>query len=214
MDMELKTESRNIVRDIRELIPHDKKHVSNSLLGNVNGKLLGEVGFVGGERFLAIGSEVHRRVLEPDEPPEFELTASEDVLVSDMVEELGKCQELTELLSESTNEVVRIRDLYGTPMKVIIDILLEGRGLGADIKTTSARTEKAFRKSIEKFDYVRQAAIYMMVEGLDEFKFVAVTKKKPMKVFIIDMNDYVDEMEYYKEEVKILLDAIKTCGRL
>ena len=204
----------DLVKAIRMLIPEDKPHGSNSLLGNVKQLVTGDTFVLSNQRFLVVGSELHRRVLEPDTPAEYTLTAEEEEAVSGMIVALEGCPELVEMLKTSTNEVVLFEDIDDVKIKVIIDVLNGGIGQGADLKTTSTRTRAAFIKSMRKYGYFRQAAIYKYVAKLDSFIFVAVTKKAPHRVFVVDTAEYEEEMAEAFEEAKVLIDTIKTCGRL
>lgn len=58
-------------------------------------------------------------------------------------------------------------------------------GTIADLKSTTATTEKDFRKMIEAFSYDRQAAAYMdlPVKPVDKFVILGVSKKPPHPIF-------------------------------
>ena len=53
----------------------------------------------------------------------------------------------------------------------------------ADLKSTTATTEKEFRKMIEAFSYDRQAAAYMDLGNTDQFMLIGVSKLAPYTVF-------------------------------
>ncbi len=198
---------------VQNLIPADKPHVSNSLLSEVKRLLLHEAGFVGGERFLIVGKEVHRRVLEPDEPQEDELTIPEELQVTQMIERLMEENTVIEILNGSENELVEFVEIDGVRIKGIIDVLRMQESAGYDLKTTSTRSQKSFDKSVFKYDYIRQGVIYSKLMDLDSFVFFAITKKAPFKVFYFDINDYPEEVVRYEREIGILIDAIKAGGR-
>jgi hypothetical protein len=201
---------RNINESIRESIPAGKRHISNSLLGEIKRLLLGESSFFGSERFLLVGSELHRRVLEPYEPTDVVLTEDEETLVEGMVKALMGDSLLTHLLKTSTNELVLITPVHGIMMKVIIDI--KNGTTGADLKTTSCTTENAFINSCKKYGYFRQAYIYMAAAELTGFIFIAVSKKNG-KVWHLDVSDYPEEMVKAEAETKLLIDVIKQAKR-
>lgn len=53
----------------------------------------------------------------------------------------------------------------------------------ADLKSTTATTEKEFRKVVEAFHYDRQGACYMDLDRVDQFLLIGVSKKAPHSVF-------------------------------
>lgn len=211
-DMRIKR-GDDILSAIRDLIPEGKGHVSNSLLNEVKKLLINDMFQFPAGRFYQVGTEVHRAVLEPHIDPEDEFSEDEQEVIDGMVTSLLDDSLVQELLAKSTNEVVYIKQILGINMKAIIDILVADEGIGADLKTTSARTRNAFLKSIRKFNYLRQAAIYMEIGDLDTFYFIAVNKKPPFKVFIVDVMEFPEEMAEALKEAKILIDAIKASGR-
>ena len=56
-------------------------------------------------------------------------------------------------------------------------------GITADLKSTVATSEKAFRNSIELFEYHRQAAWYMDLENIDSHMLIGICKKAPYSIF-------------------------------
>jgi len=80
------------------------------------------------------------------------------------------------------------------------DILATGIHTGFDIKTTEDAGHKAFARSVEKFGYYRQAALYMRVArtlGIeiedDGFVFIAVEKSAPFGVQVYTLDDQAIE---------------------
>lgn len=73
----------------------------------------------------------------------------------------------------------------------------------ADLKTTAATSLKAFRKMVREFQYHRQAAVYMDLEGVDKFLLIGVSKIAPYSIFqvAIERGDelYTEGKELYSE---------------
>ncbi len=209
----MKVKRKNFLTQVQEIIPPDKGHVSNSLLSEVK-KLLVNDKFVFPEsRFYAIGSEVHRLVLEPHENPQDTFSEAEQTLIDDMVGVLYESDLLNKLLEKSKNENVLIRSILGIVMKAILDIHVIDDKIGGDLKTTSARTYNSCVKSCKKFGYFRQAHIYKTIAGLSKFYFIFVTKKSPMRYFVVDVDDFPEDMGYAEYETNVLIDAVKAAGR-
>jgi hypothetical protein len=66
------------------------------------------------------------------------------------------------------------------------DLLIRNISLGADIKSTDAKTQIEFESAINYFDYDRQAAWYMDITNIDIMIIIGISKKncKVFKVFI------------------------------
>ena len=77
------------------------------------------------------------------------------------------------------SQVVHVEDVFGVEGKCMFDKQLGKVGL--DFKTTAAIDLYGFEKTIQTFDYDRQAAWYMEVGGVDFFTFIAFSKKYPHK---------------------------------
>jgi hypothetical protein len=77
------------------------------------------------------------------------------------------------------------------PARCKWDILRRDIKLGADLKSTDAKTQSEFESAVEHFQYDRQAAWYMDLTGIDDFIIIGVSKKnfKVFKVFINRKND-------------------------
>ena len=56
---------------------------------------------------------------------------------------------------------------------------------GADLKTVSASTYKAFLGSVDMFDWDRQAAFYLAVSGKDRFSILGISKTADVPPFVL-----------------------------
>jgi len=188
-------------------IAPDKKYVSNSSLSTVKKLLLGQHLFFGNEKFLHFGKEIHRRILEPEEPIEHKFAEEEMESMDQMVANALNYKKLTDDLAITRKEEIVFGRIRGLRFKAVYDMLEEP--FGSDLKTTSTRTEREFIKSAIKYDYFRQAWIYMELKKLKQFRFYALQKKPPHEVFVLDVADYPDEMAKAKNETLLLIDVIK-----
>lgn len=57
----------------------------------------------------------------------------------------------------------------------------------ADLKSTAATSLKAFVEAIRAFQYHRQGALYMDMEGVDKFMLIGVGKTAPHPIFKVAM---------------------------
>jgi hypothetical protein len=195
--------------------PDKAAYISNSGLSEIKRILLSGKPYLGDEIHLHIGKEVHLRSL-------LFRTAKKKFTKQQEKEIQGMCKALADnvfwqfLMKHCKKEGEHTRKLFGVNVKVILD--LKGTGkykrLGADLKTTSCKTEAAFIKSaIEKYDYLRQGWLYKEAEGLDNFYFIGVQKHYPHKVFILDVADYAKEEKAIALETLFLIELYKLFGR-
>jgi hypothetical protein len=68
-------------------------------------------------------------------------------------------------------------------------------GWGGDIKSTTATTQAQFEAAAIFFNYDRQRAWYMDVEGADRDVLIGISKVKPHRIFKIPINR---ESNFYK----------------
>lgn len=66
---------------------------------------------------------------------------------------------------------------FHMPVRIKMDGCAQKIKTGMDLKSTAAKTDKAFRASLDTFDYDQQCAWYMDIAGLDFFWFVGVGKE-------------------------------------
>lgn len=81
---------------------------------------------------------------------------------------------------------------YGLRFKCKTDLVIKGV-LVPDIKSTGAKSCNGFIKSINRFDYDRQIYIYMTMAKVDNGVFIACSKEKNPKLFIVSVKkgDYI-----------------------
>lgn len=195
--------------------PKVTDYISNSGLGEIKRVLLNGPPFLGDEIHLHFGSEVHKRFLLYKKS-KFKFTAEQEADINGMIEALDKDPFVSRIVSSAVFEKEYIRKVEGVNVKVILDIkgVKKNRGIGADLKTTSCSTHQAFVKSaLEKYDYLRQGKLYKEAEKLDDFYFIGIQKRKPYRVFIMDVSDYAKEEAAAWEEAKFLIEFFRMFGR-
>ena len=71
---------------------------------------------------------------------------------------------------------------FSLPMRAKWDFYAKDIDLSGDLKTTAATTLSQFEDSINHYNYDRQAALYMDLEGKSNFMFIAISKEN-YKIF-------------------------------
>lgn len=200
----------------RKLVARPRKGratpINNSGLSLLKARLLGFVEKEKSAEFFAVGSEVHKRVLEPKRRiKRFEKAV--ELKIVGMVDALKKNAFLMSLLAGAVIEKKLTGEVMGVLMYGTLDInRAHDLDLIGDIKTTSAKTRAECVKSCIKYGYFRQAIVYMTLAKASNFVFVFVTKSVPHRVFLIDVSKYPKEMEAAREELRFLLYFWKTYG--
>lgn len=179
--------------------------INNSGLGVLKNRLLCLAPFKGNESHFAIGSEVHKRVLEPKRKIKRFIKA-EEILIRAMVSALLGNAVMQGLLKGSIKEKTLTGVVHGVPMHGTLDINHKRKkNLAADIKTTSAKSQADCIKSCIMYGYFRQALVYMALSKTKDFIFIFVQKTENPKIFFVNVKDYPAEMAYAEKELKFLL---------
>lgn len=197
-----------------DLVARPKKRataINNSGLSLLKSRLLGYIEKPFNKKFFLIGSEVHKRVLEPKKRIK-KFIKAEELLIRGMVAALQASPIMQALLKDSIKEKKLKGTVLGCKMHGTLDINKKAKKLIADIKTTSGKTKADCIKSCIQYGYFRQALVYMALAGAKDFIFIFVTKSVPHKIFFVDVKDYPNEMAYAKEELKFLLHIYTKYG--
>jgi len=191
--------------------PGPNDHISSSGLGEIKRVLVGGAPFTGDEKYLIFGSAVHKRFLE-NKVSKLKLTHDEEQQISGMLTSLNKHKLVKSLMRNSTREVTEIKHLLGTNFKLIVDI--DAGDIGADLKTTSAKSEQEFIKlALNKYSYLRQGWCYSMAKKFKEFIFIGIQKQPPYQVYILKQSDYEKEERKIVQETRFLIEFYKKYGR-
>lgn len=193
--------------------PTDKDHISYSGLCEIKRILTSGAPFLGDERFLHFGSEIHLRFLK-NKRTKFKFTKEEELQLKAMLNSLRKHRFVTKLMTGSVKEVTEIVSVEKTRFKMIGDIVNERKDYGADLKSTSARSESEFISlAIKKYGYLGQGWCYKTGKQLKNFYFIGIQKKSPFDVYILDVNNFKDEEAKAIKETRFLLEFYRTYGR-
>lgn len=198
-----------------QLVARPKKRASainNSGLSLLKARLLGQADKPVDKSFFLVGSEVHKRALEPNKRHKRFIKADE-LKIRGMVKALLDNTYFVSLLVGAIVEKKLKGLVMGVKMHGTLDInRVHDLGLIADIKTTSGKTQADCIKSCILYGYFRQAIVYMTLADAKDFVFIFVTKSTPHKIFFVKVSDYPKEMEAAREELKFLLHFWSTYG--
>ena len=167
-------------------------HVSNTDLSNLKNELLGLTRQLNPVA-LAYGSHFHTAVLEPRH---YARTAERGIKWPDLetlarqVRRQRYCRDLL-YRGQPEQSHTATHAATGVPVKIRPDLLIRsraGRQLTLlDFKTTSAPDLPHFLATLEKYDYDRQAALYLDVLGATRFLIIGVQKKAPHDVWRVEL---------------------------
>jgi hypothetical protein len=74
-------------------------------------------------------------------------------------------------------------------VRVRPDVINHVAGFICDVKTTQDASPRGFRSAVYKYNYHLQAAFYMDMLGVDEFKFVTCEVNHPYTVVVHTLDD-------------------------
>lgn len=170
------------------------------------------------------GKEIKARFAEENAGKTI-VSAEDAALMKDMEEAIERCSLANDLLrgnGETETAFFWTDDETGEKCKVKLDRLitgLDGRLYVVDYKTASSADTDAFNRSMMKYGYTLQAAMYteaVMINGKlpyrPEFIFVVQEKKAPYAINIIQVSPEV--MEYGISQFHTLLGKLHTCKEL
>ncbi|GAA4001841.1 hypothetical protein GCM10022408_11430 [Hymenobacter fastidiosus] len=166
--------------------------VSNTDLSNLKNELLGLTRQLNPVA-LAYGSHFHTAVLES---PHYARTDERGIKWADL-EQLARqvrrqryCRDLL-YRGQAEQSYTATHTATGAGVKLRPDLLVRsraGRQLTLiDFKTTSSPDLVHFLTTIEKYDYDRQAALYLDVLGATRFLIIGVQKKAPHEVWRVEL---------------------------
>jgi hypothetical protein len=179
--------------------------INNSGLSLLKARLLGHIDKPFEKSFFLVGSEVHKRVLEPKKKHD-KFEPKDERMIAGMVKALLSNAIMRGLLVGAIVEKKLRGYVDGVLMHGTLDInRVHDKNLIADIKTTSGKTQADCLKSCIRYGYFRQALVYMQLAGAKDFVFIFITKSTPHKIFYINVRDYPKEVAEAREELKFLL---------
>jgi exodeoxyribonuclease VIII len=160
---------------------------------------------------LDIGTAIHLAILEPekiessfffsqsndgrtkefkndveDNPDKIVLKASDWQMLSGMRDAFLRRKMLSDIVSKSSVEQIATKTINGVACKGKADIIYDsiGKRIGVDYKTTSSSIDD-FLWTASKYNYDRQAWMYMQLFDLEEFWFIVQEKYYPFRPAVI-----------------------------
>ena len=185
-------------------------HVSNTDLSNLKNELLGLTRQLNPVA-LAYGSRFHTAVLEP---ATYARTEERGIKWADL-EALGRqvrrqryCRDLL-YRGQAEQSYTATHTATGVGVKLRPDLLVRsraGRQLTLiDFKTTSSPDLANFLTTIEKYDYDRQAALYLDALGATRFLIIGVQKKASHEVWRVELTATPHLIEQGRKKYSTLL---------
>lgn len=163
------------------------------------------------QKALATGQELHRLLLEPHTVGPCWSDEVDMAQVRQMVRAGRRDPFLKWVIRFSQNEQVRLweDEKTGLLLKSKLDIVYKER-LVVDLKSTSARSQAAFLKDCQRYNYDRQAAFYLDAFARPggprrRFALVALQKAKPFAVYRLEFADDSDFVEGGRRKYRFLL---------
>ncbi len=185
-------------------------HVSNTDLSTLKNRLLG-LTRQPNPVALAYGSHFHTAVLEP---PHYQRTDERGIRWADLetlarqVRRQRYCRDLL-YRGQAEQSYTATHTATGVGVKLRPDLLVRspaGRCLTLiDFKTTSSPDLPHFLATIEKYDYDRQAALYLDVLGATRFLIIGVQKKVPHAVWRVELTATPGLLEQGRKKYAALL---------
>ena len=183
--------------------------VSNTDLSNLKAELLGQLRQPN-LMALAFGSHFHAATLEPhtyartDEKCQWNLLEQ----LARQVRRQRYCRDLL-YRGQAEQSYTATHAATGVEVKLRPDLLVRsraGRQLTLiDFKTTSSPELVHFLTTIEKYDYDRQAALYLDVLGATRFLIIGVQKKDPHEVWRVELTAMPGLIKKGRKKYAVLL---------
>ncbi|WP_310391352.1 PD-(D/E)XK nuclease-like domain-containing protein [Hymenobacter sp.] len=185
-------------------------YVSNTDLSTLKNELLG-LTRQPNPVALAYGTHFHTAVLEP---PHYARTQERGIKWADLetlarqVRRQRYCRDIL-YRGQAEQSYTATHTATGVEVKLRPDLLVRspaGRCLTLiDFKTTSSPDLPHFLATIEKYDYDRQAALYLDVLGATRFLIIGVQKKAPHEVWRVELTATPGPIEQGRKKYNTLL---------
>ncbi len=185
-------------------------HVSNTDLSTLKNRLLG-LTRQPNPVALAYGTHFHTAVLET---PHYARTDERGIKWADLetlarqVRRQRYCRDLL-YRGQAEQSYTATHTATGVGVKLRPDLLVRsraGRQLTLiDFKTTSSPDLPHFLATIEKYDYDRQAALYLDVLGATRFLIIGVQKRVPHEVWRVELTATAGLIEQGRKKYNTLL---------
>ena len=139
------------------------------------------------------------------------LESDQNFIIQEIIKKF-KNHKLAQKYSKGEMELSHYTKYMGIDVRVRPDCINRICNFISDVKTCQDNSPEAFKRDVYKWGYHLQAAFYMDVCGIDNFKFIAVTTTYPFTVEVHTLDE--DTLEFgrnaYKQAIekwKIYLDT-------
>lgn len=185
--------------------------ISNSMLSDYEKKLFNLPSFGNRDKANQFGQLVHCLILEKDcDCVDVSLLSDDEIRT---IKEITKNALTNKFIAWLRQWTSKEKEIYwseqntGLPCKSKLDSLFKKTVI--DLKTTTAKTEKAFRKSIIEFNYHRQGAFYIDSVQAKRFIIVGLQKQAPFNIWKIEISK-AELADGRKKYLQLLKHAHKT----
>ena len=185
-------------------------HVSNTDLSELKAGIMGQLRRLNPVA-LAYGSHFHAAVLEPITYARTEERGIKWADLEQLARQVRRQRYCRDLLyrGQAEQSYTATHTATGVGVKLRPDLLVcsrAGRQLTLiDFKTTSSPDLPHFLTTIEKYDYDRQAALYLDVLGATRFLIIGVQKKAPHNVWRVELTATPGLIEQGRKKYSTLL---------
>jgi hypothetical protein len=172
---------------------YSRPEVSNSALTHFRDMIFPSIYYETEQTFLGMGILLDAMISEPEKVNYFKLTCDGNQYTSEEFEQARQmkkafekdaiCSGLLEVDHEFQKVMVKPSHQFNydipfsLPVRCKWDIWLTKLLFGADIKTTTATSQKQFEEAARFFDYDRQRFFYMEVAGCDRDMIIGISKE-------------------------------------
>ncbi|MBC6697337.1 PD-(D/E)XK nuclease-like domain-containing protein [Hymenobacter puniceus] len=189
--------------------------VSNTDLSNLKNELLG-LTRQPNPVALAYGTHFHTATLEPTAYARTDERGIKWADLETLARQVRRQRYCRDLLyrGHAEQSYTAIHAATGVGVKLRPDLLVRSRAgrqfTLIDFKTTSSPDLAHFLTTIEKYDYDRQAALYLDVLGATRFLIIGVQKKAPHAVWRVELTAMPGLLEQGRKKYTALLRRYAT----
>ncbi|GAB3843231.1 PD-(D/E)XK nuclease-like domain-containing protein [Hymenobacter jeollabukensis] len=186
--------------------------LSNTDLGQLKNQLLGQLRLPN-PAALAYGSHFHTAVLEPHRYARTDEKGIRWPELETLARQLRRGRYCRDLLyrGHAEQSYTATHTATGLLIKLRPDLLVRSRAGRCltliDFKTTSSPDRAHFLSTIERYDYDRQAALYLDVLQATRFLIIGVQKKDPHQVWRVELTATPGLIEQGRKKYHRLLGA-------
>jgi hypothetical protein len=189
--------------------PPSEEFIRNSYLSTIYRALTGQAQFLGDEKFLKFGNELHKRDLQPHLEKDI-LTEEQEAMLYSMLTTLAADPQWQNVKKGANLEITEFIEIDGVWIRGTIDVDQFRVKHGEDLKSTSCTSEKQFIESSRKYGYFRQGWIYSQMKKYKSFGFTGIQKAlKNPKIFRFAVQDFPHYLQEGEEQARLLIESFR-----